>query len=313
MQGKVMDGQYINQKFICAMNDPVLDVLRQTTTGLFLTFFRGQCSGIQDTGSIKYFKDSFFINRLLQRTALYHQLFGHGKMHSVDVETSKELLLLFCVTNAFAHQRFMSSSYLSLTNLEESLEGYIETFKDHNNRPDVCYNLYGRDFIINLLGILDLLWPLVVLMLQLQAQWCPGWKFESYIPGVQYQLTMFTYEMDEDIPYPSICPRLNKHLLDIMDKKYGRCELDNGWILIKQENKSFKWVAREPADCMKDLKELARNMKVQLVQFPMLNSMLHKCLDVGILFRDVLARDEPTRTCCGPLPSWPLKLKHWKR
>ena len=25
------------------------------------------------------------------------------------------------------------------------------------------------------------------------------------------------------------------------------------------------------------------------------------------------ARDEPTRTCCGPLPSWPLKLKHWKR
>ena len=23
-----------------------------------------------------------------------------------------------------------------------------------------------------------------------------------------------------------------------------------------------------------------------------------------VLARDVLARDEPTRTCCGPLPSW---------
>jgi hypothetical protein len=25
--------------------------------------------------------------------------------------------------------------------------------------------------------------------------------------------------------------------------------------------------------------------------------------------RDVLARDEPTRTCCGPLPSWAPKIK----
>jgi hypothetical protein len=26
-------------------------------------------------------------------------------------------------------------------------------------------------------------------------------------------------------------------------------------------------------------------------------------------FRDVLARDEPTRTWCGPLPSWAPKIK----
>jgi hypothetical protein len=296
MQGKVMDGQYVNQKFIAAMNDPVMDVLRQSASiddnGVVLDIFWWPTQW--DPGHwvdkvFSHFKDSSFINRLLQRTALYHQLFGHGKMHSVAVETSKELSLPFRVTNAFAHQRFMSSSYLSLTNLEESLEVYIQTFKDHDNRPDVGYKLYGRDFVIDLLGILDLLWPLVVLMLQSQAQWCPGWKIESYIPAVQDQLTMFIDEMDEDIPYPSVCPRLNKHLLDVVDKKYGRCELDDGWILVEEENESFKWVAREPADCMKDLKELAINMKVQLdsrfaSSFPKLNSMLHKCLDFGVLF-----------------------------
>ena len=106
---------------------------------------------------------------------------------------------------------------------------------------------------------------------------------------MQDQLTMFIDKMDEDIPYPSVCPRLNKHLLDVVDKKYGRCELDDGWILVEEENESFKWVAREPADCMKDLKELAINMKVQLdsrfaSSFPKLNSMLHKCLDFGVLF-----------------------------
>ncbi len=94
------------------------------------------------------FKDLPIVDRLLRRVSMYHQLFGRGKMHSVAVETCKELSLPFCVTNMFAHQRFMSSSYLSLKNLEESLEVYIETFKDHDNCLDVGYKLYGQDFVI---------------------------------------------------------------------------------------------------------------------------------------------------------------------
>ena len=181
-----------------------------------------------------------FVSRLIQRSALYHQLFGHGKMHSVAVETSKEMFLPFRVTNSFAPQRFIRSSYLSLTNLEESLKVYIETFKGHDNRKDVGYKLYGRDFLIDLLGILDLLWPLIVLMLQSQAQCCPGWKFESYIPASQEQLSKFVEEMDEDIPVTSVSSRLHKHISDFTKKKYGRCELDEGWIMVEAENNTFK-------------------------------------------------------------------------
>ena len=61
-----------------------------------------------------------------------------------------------------------------LSFLEESLEVYIETFKHHDNRPDLRYKLYGQDFVLDLLGVLDLLWPLVLPMLQSQASWCPG-------------------------------------------------------------------------------------------------------------------------------------------
>ena len=157
----------------------------------------------------------------------------------------------------------MSSNYLSLTNLEESLEVYIETFKDHDNRKDVGYKLYGRGFLIDLLGILDLLWPLVVLMLQSQAQRCPGWKFESYIPAVQEQLSKFVEEMDEDIPDASVSARLHKHISDVTEK-YGRCKLDEGWIMVEVENNTFKGVAREPDNCKDDLKDLAKNMKVEL-------------------------------------------------
>ncbi len=114
------------------------------------------------------------VSRLLDRTNLYHQLFGYGKMHCLASKKAQELELPFRVTNAFAKQRFMSSSYLSLKKLEESLEAYIETFKDHDNRRDYSYKMYGQDFITDLLGCLDDFWPLVVFMLQAQAQWCPG-------------------------------------------------------------------------------------------------------------------------------------------
>lgn len=210
--------------------------------------------------------------------------------YSVAVETSKELSLPFHVTNTFAHQRFMSSSYLSLKNLEESLEVYIETFKDHENRLDVGYKLYGQDFAVDLLGLLDLLWPLVILMLQSQTQWCPGWKFESYIPAVQDQLTTFIAEMDEDIPSSSVSPRLNKHLADIMEKKYGKCELVEGWLVVEEvAGKPVEWQAREPQECMEELRILATDMKAELdrrfaTSYPKLNTMLHKCLDFGVLF-----------------------------
>ena len=107
--------------------------------------------------------------------------------------------------------------------------------KDHNNRPDVGYKLYGRDFVIDLLGRPDLLWPLVVLVLQLQAQLCPGWKFESYIPAVQEQLSKFVEEMVEDIPDASVSLRLHKHVSDVTEKKYSRCELDEEWIMVEAE------------------------------------------------------------------------------
>ena len=132
----------------------------------------------------------------------------------------------------------MSSSYLSLKNLEERLEVYIETFNDHDNRLDVGYRaLYGLKILSLIFWVwADLLWPLVVLMLQSQAQWCPGWMFGYYIPAVKAQLTKFVAEMENDILLA--CPRLNKHrLADIRNIKYGRCELVEGWLVVEDANR----------------------------------------------------------------------------
>ncbi len=112
-------------------------------------------------------KHRYFVAGVLKRTALFHQLFSHGKMHSVAHAMAKDLSVPFQVTNAYGHQCFMSSSYLSLKNLQESLEVYIETFKDHNNHEDFRYKLCGQDFVLDLIRcqdfVLDLIRPVVAL------------------------------------------------------------------------------------------------------------------------------------------------------
>jgi hypothetical protein len=75
----------------------------------------------------------------------------------------------------------MSSSYLSLKRLEISYEAYVETFRDHRNEEEMRYKLCGADFVFDLCGLLDRLWPIVILMLKAQLQWCPGWKFPAYM------------------------------------------------------------------------------------------------------------------------------------
>ena len=75
------------------------------------------------------------------------------------------------------------------------LEVCIEAYKDHDNRLDICCRVYGQAFCVDLLGILDVLWPVVLLLLEGQAQWCPGWKFDQILAKSGGTLTLFHHEV----------------------------------------------------------------------------------------------------------------------
>ena len=112
-------------------------------------------------------------------------------------------------------------------------------------RMDLGYRLYGQDFVVDLLGLLDLLWPLVVLMLEGQAQWCPGWKFARHVPKVEKQLRNIIEEMKKENPSATICPRLGAHMLQVKDFKFGKSELVEGWLVVEEaQGKPVKWNAR---------------------------------------------------------------------
>ena len=71
-------------------------------------------------------------------------------MHILVRETAKDLNLPFRVTNSYATQRFISSSYLSLKRLELSYEAYVETLRDHQNDEETLFKLCGNDFVHDL-------------------------------------------------------------------------------------------------------------------------------------------------------------------
>jgi hypothetical protein len=158
-------------------------------------------------------------------------------MYAIAKETAKELNLPFRVTNVYAPQRFMSSSYLSLKRLEISYEAYVETFRDHRNEEEMRYKLCRADFVFDLCGLLDLLWPIFILMLKAQLQWCPGWKFPAYVKAAIAQIELFSSEVLNPNPSKKASPRLNKHAKDIRRNRFKSVELEPGWIIVGRGGK----------------------------------------------------------------------------
>lgn len=121
------------------------------------------------------------------------------------------------------------------------------------------------------------LWPIVVLMLKPQLQWCPGWKFPAYVDAAVNQIELFSTEILRQVPRKIASPRLS------LDRR--RMAISNGL----QE---------------RDLKALADGIKGELKErfktsFPELNHTLHKCLDFGIQFNELCG--QRTTACEVPV------------
>lgn len=102
MQCKVTDGQYINNPFVSSMNQPIFEVLRDLGCNEEMKILQlekwWECHwdpGHRLDKVVSKFKDTTFVDHLLGRVSLFHQIFWHGKMHAIAKETAKELELPF--------------------------------------------------------------------------------------------------------------------------------------------------------------------------------------------------------------------------
>ena len=295
MAGKVTDGQYINEGFVERMNNALWEHLPPEVQDEFWWPLQWDPAHWLDKVFDK-FMDSEFVSRLLMRTKLFHTLFSYGKMHSVAKATAEEHDLPFRTTISFAKQRFLSSSYQQFVRLENSFAAYVETYRDHDNKQTNEYKLAGQDFVFDLLGLIDLLRPIVLLMLRGQLLWCPGWKLVPWLNQTVKQLQFFSDEICQAKPSKLAAPNIHRHVEDICAMKFKDVDLVDGWLVEDDTSgKPTEWKMRELDDCRSDLKNLAVGMNEEIKRrrvdgLPKLLELLSDCLDFGELFRCLVGR-----------------------
>ena len=127
-------------------------------------------------------------------------------MHSVAKATAKEWDLPFRTTISFARQRFLSLSYQQFVRLEHSDHTETMTTKEINE-----YKLAGWDSVFDLLGVIDLLCPIVLLMLRGQLLWCPGWKLVPWLDQTIKQLHFFSEKICQAKPSKLAAPNTTSY------------------------------------------------------------------------------------------------------
>ena len=126
-----------------------------------------------------------YLNRMIKRTMKLHTKFNHGKMfqqvksignnHAYSEDVKFKVLSRTCGT------RFSTSQYNEFLKLTGSLPLYIDTFRRYGYDDDE-YELAGKDFVVDLLVLTDLMRPMINLLVSLQGLSVPSWKIVFQFP-----------------------------------------------------------------------------------------------------------------------------------
>ena len=146
---------------------------------------------------------------------------------------AKDLLSTLKRPVTFATQRFASSSYQQWIKIYDSFQAYYTAFEElypvRIEEEEYQYMIAGYDFVLDLLGLLDLFKPLVDLMLRVQSLNTPIWKLKQWWPIVKSELQCMID--NDDFPTLKQYGTLNPG-----DNFKGVTSLD-GWLLEEAEGK----------------------------------------------------------------------------
>ena len=133
-------------------------------------------------------RDHAFMKRLVRRTNKLHKMFGQGKGHAEYKGLAKSLGLKALDTVVFSTTRFFSSAFESFDKVYESYESLIKAYMEYRQTADeeeeAKYEVRGQDFAIDLCLALDILFPIIILMIESQRVNLPVWKVVGWFPRV---------------------------------------------------------------------------------------------------------------------------------
>ena len=169
-------------------------------------------------GKIGSSKD--FIQRLVKRSSIVHQIFQRGKMlkRAMEMETSDDELVLK-LTSRGCSTRFITSQYVEFKKLLASLPLFVKTFRKFQSCEIKEYMIAGEDFVMDLCGVVDILHPMIDMFVELQSLSAPCWKVITWWSNLKEHIEQMQADFSLTAP-PSTFPMLEANIDEIQSGTY---------------------------------------------------------------------------------------------
>jgi hypothetical protein len=178
--------------------------------------------------------DSSYLNRIIKRTMKLHTKFNRGKMFqqvkSVVNHNAYGKDVKFKVLSRTCGTRFRTSQYSELLKLTESLPLYIDTFRKYGYDENDEYEIVGKDFVVDLLALTDLMRPMVDSLVSLQGLSVPSWKICLWWPNVRQRIQKC---IPISLNSPDL-PMTSNNIRDIRKWKSKGTKVVPGWFKVEK-------------------------------------------------------------------------------
>ena len=171
-------------------------------------------------------------------------------MHSEYVGFAKENTLKAHVTKVYATTRFASSSFSQFESIYESYEALCKAFSKMRETDDeeeeMKYMVKGRDFCLDLCGIIDVLSKPMEMMINSQSLDQYLWSVAKWWPRVKAILSTMKRELNKQISVPEnvtfkkeLFPKLCAHYEDLNEEEAKNCVFKGvallpGWMVTSE-------------------------------------------------------------------------------
>ena len=220
------------------------------------------------------------LRRLVKRINKFHTMFGRGRGFAEYKGLTEELKLSSSSTAAYSTTRFASSAFENFQKVYKNYEGLAKTYERMRETIDeeeeTRYLIKGRDFCIDLCGMLDILSTVMQMMVRIQVLNTFLWSITIFWPRIRQRLLDLKADLEEQmisaVPKFSITllPKLSEHFPNLNIEPAYACTFHNvsltpGWIVVsekdapdsqkntKKKKKIYEWKDRSPEECLNEL------------------------------------------------------------
>ena len=227
------------------------------------------------------------LRRLIRRCNKFQSMFARGRGYAEYHGYTLEQDLRAKVTRAYSTTRFTSSAFNQFLSIYSTYEGLAKSFNEMRETDYECeemrYMIKGRDFCIDLCGIIDILSPLNDVMVKAQSLNQYLWSVTKWWPKVKNMLG----DMEKCIENQLLCPKnlalssrlfpkLSKHFHDLSTPNIKDCTFQNiqlveGWLVSNSERfeesnsashlskkRVVTWICRQMKDCLQEMRSFCK-------------------------------------------------------